>query len=131
MSLSDEERATLVKLEMEKAYDTFAQVKVLQQAGFWDGVANRLYYAAFHAVNALLLKNGHYVHTHHGVSAVFHQNFIKTGILSKQTAELYSILQTMREKSDYNCSFGASQNIIEPLIEPTHQFLEEINRCLN
>lgn len=131
MSLSDEERGILVEHELEKAYGTFAQVEVLQKAGFWDGVANRLYYAAFHAVNALLLKNGHYVHTHHGASAVFQQQFIKTGILPKETADLYSMLQAMREKSDYNCSFGATQNIIEPLVEPTRELLGAIKGILS
>lgn len=130
MSLSEEERSIMVDYEIEKAYGTFAQVEVLQQSGFWDGVANRLYYAAFHAVNALLLKNGHQVHTHHGASAVFQQLFVKTGILPKETSELYSILQTMREKSDYNCSFGATENIIKPLIEPTRNLLEKIKGLL-
>lgn len=37
----------------------------------------------------------------------------------------------MREKSDYNCSFGATQNIIEPLIEPTKRLLEEIKKLLS
>ncbi|MCM1170381.1 MAG: HEPN domain-containing protein [Bacteroides sp.] len=131
MSLSEEERTILVQHEIEKAYNTLAQVAVLQQAGFWDRVANRLYYAAFHSVNALLIKNGHYVRTHHGANAVFQQLFIKTGILPKETSELYSILQTMREKSDYNCSFGATQSIIEPLIEPTRELLDKIKILLS
>lgn len=52
MSLSEEERQIIVSLELSKAKETFAQVDVLRQAAFWDGVANRLYYAAFHAVCA-------------------------------------------------------------------------------
>lgn len=59
MSLSDEERQILVNLEKEKALNTFAEIDVLRQAGFWNNIANRLYYAAFHAVSALLIHNRH------------------------------------------------------------------------
>ena len=40
--------------------------------------------------------------------------------------EDYSILQTMRDKSDYNCSFDATEQLVEPLIEPTKQLIESV-----
>lgn len=131
MSLSEEERQIIVSLELSKAKETFAQVNVLRQAEFWDGVANRLYYAAFHAVCALLIKDGHNVRTHNGASAVLGQWYVRTGIFPKELAQLYSMLQTMREKSDYNCSFDATQSIIEPLIAPTHELITTIEKLLS
>lgn len=68
MSLSDEERRTMVEHELNKAHKTMEQVYVLANNEFWDGAANRLYYAAFHAVCALLIYDGISVHTHHGVN---------------------------------------------------------------
>ena len=44
MSLNDDERRIIVKLEFEKATNTFAQIKELQKLGYWDTIANRLYY---------------------------------------------------------------------------------------
>lgn len=55
MRINKEERKIIVGLEVEKAQRTFAEIEVLRQAGLWDNIANRLYYAAFHAVSALLL----------------------------------------------------------------------------
>ena len=55
MSMTDEERATLVRLELEKAHDTFEEIEILRQAGKWNGAANRVYYSVFHAVNALFM----------------------------------------------------------------------------
>ena len=43
---------------------------VLANNEFWDGAANRLYYAAFHALCALLINDGVSVHTHHGVNSM-------------------------------------------------------------
>ncbi|MCH5312398.1 MAG: HEPN domain-containing protein [Prevotella sp.] len=128
MSLNDEERRIMVRHEMEKANNTFAQVEVLANSGFWDGAANRLYYSAFHAVCALLIHDGHSVRTHNGASALFREKYVKTGILSTESSQLYSILQTMREKSDYNCSFNATQDIISPMIEPTRKLIEAIEK---
>lgn len=57
MSLNDEERRIIVNLELEKAINTMAQIPALQELGYWDNIANRLYYAVFHAVYTLLYIN--------------------------------------------------------------------------
>lgn len=126
MSLNDEERSIMVEHERQKARQTFAQAISLFRDGFWDGVANRLYYASYHAVNAILIRDGYNVRTHNGASSLFRQLYIKTDILPVQVSEHYSLLQTMREKADYNCSFDATRELIEPLIEPTRQLIDSI-----
>lgn len=103
MSLNDEERQIIVNLEQEKALNTFAEMEVLRQAGLWNNIANRLYYAAFHAVSALLIHDHYNVGSHQGAVIMLHQYYVKPGILSKEDGAFYSQLQTMREKSDYNC----------------------------
>ena len=65
MSLSDDERYALVTYRMEKAHNTLEQVKNIVPLGYWDMIANRLYYAAYYAVSALLLQDGYSVQTHH------------------------------------------------------------------
>lgn len=130
MSLSKEEREIIVNLEIEKAGKTFQQIETLRDAGYWDTIANRLYYAAFHAVSALLIGNGHSVNTHRGVVALFGQHYIRTGIIPLEFGKLYSQLQTMREESDYNCSYNITQDDIEPKIEPTFLLIKKIRQLL-
>ena len=43
MSLTDEERSIIVRLELEKARNTFRQTEELRKLGYWDTIANRLY----------------------------------------------------------------------------------------
>lgn len=102
---------------MKKACKTFNQVERLAEENMWDFVANRLYYALFHAVLALLINDGHSVGTHRGVVAMFGMHYVKTGIFSIDDGKLYSRLQTMREESDYNCSYQAEETDIRPNIE--------------
>ena len=126
MSLNDEERKTLVGLEIEKSRRTFAEIDILRQVGLWDNIANRLYYAAFHAVSALLINDGHTVGTHQGAVVMLHQHYVKTGLLSKEDGAFYSQLQTMREKADYNCTYYATEQDTAPRIAATESFIEKI-----
>ena len=126
MSLTDEERNIIVSLEIEKAQKIFDQIENLCKLGYWDNIANRLYYAVFHAVSALLIYDGHSVRSHKGAVVTFGQNYVKTGILSMEDGRLYSQLQTMREKSDYNCAYETSREEIEPMVAPTGMLISKI-----
>ena len=127
MSLNEEERRIIVNLELEKATNTMTQIPELQKLGYWDNIANRLYYAVFHAVNALLIHDGHPVNTHRGVIAMFGNYYIRTGIFASGEGRLYSDLQTMRNNSDYNCSYDATQQEIEPMIEPAKRLIDKVS----
>jgi hypothetical protein len=131
MSLSEEERKIIVQLELERAKRTFAEVETLKAAGMWNGVCNRLYYAVFHAISALLIHDGHQVNTHHGSHAVFGLHYIKTCILPEDFGRLYNQLQTMREESDYNCAFEADPEELENRIEPARKMIETIEKIVN
>lgn len=130
MSLNDDERRIIVNLELDKAVKTIAQIPELQRLAYWDNIANRLYYAVFHAVNALLIHDGHPVNTHKGVIALFGNYYIRTGIFASEDGRLYSDLQTMRNNSDYNCSYDATQQEIEPMIEPAKTLIAKISKFI-
>ena len=130
MSLGDEERMTMVQLEMERAKRTFQEVEILKEAGLWYGVSNRLYYAVFHAVSALLIHDGYQVRTHYGSHALLGQQYIKTGLLPADYGKLYNQLQTMREQSDYNCAFEADSDELKNLIEPASQIIKTIEKMI-
>ena len=126
MSINKEERKIIVGLEIEKARKTFSEIEILRQAGLWDNIANRLYYSAFHAVSALLINDEHPVGTHQGAVVMLHQYYVKTGILSKEDGAFYSQLQTLREKSDYNCTYYATEEDTAPRIASTEAFIEKV-----
>ena len=57
---------------------------------------------------------------------MFHQHYVKTGIFTKEEGAFYSQLQTLREKSDYSCSYYATESTTTPLIEPTRLLIQKI-----
>ena len=97
---------------------------------FWDVVANRLYYAIFHAVSALLIKDGYKVGTHKGAMLMFGQNYVKTGIFTADDSRLYSSLQMMREESDYNCVYTTTAKEMQPLFEPVREFIAKVGSLI-
>ena len=130
MSLNEEERKIIVGLEYEKAQAIMAQIEGLRALGYWDNIANRLYYALFHAVSALLIHDKHAVNTHRGVVVLFGQHYVRTGIFDMTDGKLYSQLQTMREKGDYNCLYQTSEEEVLPMIEPAMNLIKKIGEYI-
>jgi uncharacterized protein (UPF0332 family) len=89
-----------------------------------------LYYAVFHAVNALLINDGLQVNTHKGSHATFSQHYIKTGVLSIEYGRLYNQLQTMREESDYNCVYDVEPEELLSRIEPARKLIDDIEQLI-
>ena len=131
MSLSIEERNIIVSLELKRARETYDDIGCLISANRLNGAANRMYYAVFHAVCALLIHDGHQVSTHKGSHALFSLHYIKTGILPREYGQLYSQLQTMREESDYNCAYDVEMDEIEQRLKPAKRLIEDIERFVS
>ena len=128
MNLTDEERNILVRREIEKAKSFFSQAEANMKMELWDVVANRLYYAMFHAVSALLIKDGRKVGTHKGVVASFGQYYVRTGVFPPDAGRLYSQLQSIREKADYSCLWEAQETDVMPKMGTARKLLEDIER---
>ena len=131
MSLTDEERSTLMQYEMGKARNTLCEVETLIENNLWNGAANRLYYAVFHAVSALLIHDGHQVNTHQGSHALFGLHYIKSEKLPAEFGRLYSQLQTMREESDYNCIYDVTPEELKGKVEPAKRLIDTIGTMIS
>jgi len=130
MSLKEEDRRIIVNMEIEKAERIFSEQKLLREGALWGTLANRLYYALFHAVSALLISEGYEVGTHKGAVIRFQQYFVKTKRFDVEDGRFYSQMQTMRENADYNCSYDVSEEEIVERIEPTRQLIEKIKNYI-
>ncbi len=91
----------LVRYRILRAKETLEDAKLLADKGSWNSSINRLYYAMYYALTALLLKEGYQSTTHNGVKTQFSEHFIKTGKFSLDTGKTYAQLFTWRQKGDY------------------------------
>ncbi len=125
MSLSVEERKAVVEFRIEKALRAYEQAKGVVGLKYWETIANRLYYAAYNAVSALLIASGDTAQTHSGVIHLFGQHFIKTAIFSAETGRLYHKLFTMRQTGDYDDTYGLAEEDVLPYVEPTGELISQ------
>jgi len=118
----------LIKYRIERANETLADARLLAEGGRWNSCVNRLYYASFYSVNALLLKNNFRTHTHNGCKSKFHLEFVKTGIIDKNFGKLYSDLFDWRIEGDYADFIAFDKTTVTPLLDQTENFVKEIEK---
>lgn len=130
MSLSDEERRIMVELEIERAERIMQQFPTLVNQQYWDTLVNRMYYAVFHAVTALLIHNGIRVGTHKGALIMFNKEFVHKGIFTVDEGRLFSQLEGLRERGDYNCFIDATEEEVVPFLEPLQELVKKIKSLI-
>ncbi|WP_455663446.1 HEPN domain-containing protein [Phocaeicola sp.] len=128
MSLTNEERNTLVALQLEKAQTFLKQADEMFDMKYWDIAANRYYYACFHAVQALLLNAGFSCHSHNGIIACFGLNFVRTGKIPTHLGSFLSRMEQLRQKGDYNCLYTVSEDEVSTMREPAHELIKIIQK---
>ena len=116
----------LVEYRLHRAWETFEDAEILAERGKWNSTINRLYYAAYYAVSALLLDHGLKSSTHTGVKSNFTKHFIKTSKLPKELGKIYSQLFTWRHKGDYDDLFDFDKMKTEPYFQPVKSLIENI-----
>jgi uncharacterized protein (UPF0332 family) len=131
MTLSSEERNIVVQAHIERAKEAMEDAAVIAEQARWYASANRLYYAAYNMVTALLIKNKHIAHTHSGTLGLFGLHFVKTGLVSKERGAFFRRLFELRQNGDYDVFVSFSDADILPLLEPTRSFLAEIERLIH
>jgi uncharacterized protein (UPF0332 family) len=58
-------------------------------------------------------------------------HYIKTGVLPSDFGRLYNNLQTLREKSDYNCYYNVTEQEISEGIELASRFIDAIEKLID
>lgn len=120
----------LIEYRIKRAKDTFEDALILAEKNKWNSAINRLYYAAYYAVIALLLKSDIKATTHNGVKSNFSENFIKTGIISKDLGKIFSQLFMWRQKGDYDDLFDFEKDKVLPYLEPVKELIETIGKIV-
>jgi uncharacterized protein (UPF0332 family) len=117
----------LIQYRLDRARETFEEALLMQREEHWNTCANRLYYACFYAVTALLTRNELSSSKHTGVKVLFNQHFVKTGQVSRKNGKLYNQLFEDRQEGDYVDFVLFDRETVEPWIPQVEQFIESIS----
>lgn len=126
----NEAREDLVRYRIDRAKETLSEAMTMAQAGHWNGCVNRLYYACFYAVTALLLRHQMSSHRHSGVQALFNQHFGGAGLIAPELRALYNDLFKARLDADYADMVDYDESQVRPLIAEAERFVQRIEELL-
>lgn len=94
-------------------------------------VINRVYYAMFYAVLALLVHEPYSSSKHSGVLSFFNKRFIRQGIFEESFGRSINKAFELRQRGDYREFINLSYEQVEPLAEDAEAFIKAVRNYLN
>lgn len=126
-----EEKKTLIQYRLSQAKDSMKEADVLLQEGMsYRSVINRLYYAMFYAVLALLQEKEIGTSKHSGAISLFDREFIKTGLLDKNFSRVLHRAFELRQKGDYMEQTEITKQDIDEIQPKAQDFINKIENYL-
>ena len=129
--MNEQERNDLIRYRIMRSKETMKEVKILLENDFWNAAVNRLYYACFYAISALLLKNNITAQTHSGIRQMFGLHFVKTKIISRELGKFYTDLFDKRQTGDYADFVFFDRESVEHLIPISKELIQKIENLLS
>lgn len=120
----------LSKRRLEIAHERLTTAKAMLELGDYKASANRLYYAIFSAMRAVLALDGFDSKKHSGIIARFRQSYIKTGILDTEMSKIIDDLEVIREDSDYDDFYIILKEDVEIQAKRAEYFVSEVESYL-
>ena len=121
----------IVNYRRQKAHDLMHDVDILIENELWNSTVNRMYYACFHIISALLIMHEIEVKTHMGVRQAFGLHFEKSGILGPECGRIFSKIYDKRQSSDYDDFREFTREEVENLYPQVLLLIEAVDRLLD
>ena len=91
---------------------------------------NRIYYAIFYEVLALLLTKGLSSSKHSGVRSLFNKEFVKPGIISEEYGDFYNRMFGFRQRGDYEDFVEFDYEKVKSWFDNTKDFINSIEQVI-
>lgn len=129
-TLDEQSRQALVRYRLERADETIIEAKLLSSEGHYNATMNRLYYACFYAVQALLIANNISASTHAGVKTMLGLHFVSKGVLNKEQGKTFSRLFEIRHTGDYDDFVYCDKEMTDEYTPKAEAFISKIKELI-
>ena len=121
------ENTPYIQYRVARARETLHDARLLLEGGSLHSAVNRLYYACFYVVSALLLTRGLSSSRHAGVRSLFVKHWVKTGLVPKEMGRFSNPLFERRQVSDYRDLVVFDRADVEAWLRQAHNFVLQIS----
>ena len=127
----EERQHELTAYRIKQAYESLYEARFLMEGGkSLRSVANRLYYAMFYAILALLVFEEYSSSKHSGVLSYFNKHFVKGKIFNEEYGRAVNRAFEMRNRGDYREFIQLSAEKTLPLLETAEKFINNVESYL-
>lgn len=125
-------RQALIARRLTQARDSIREADVLRQTGMsCRSVMNRLYYAMFYTVLALLQYRELGTSKHSGAIALFDREYVRTGDFPKELSKALHRAFELRQKGDYMEEAEVTPEDVAEMRPLAERFVGEAERFLS
>lgn len=115
--------------ELSEAADALADAEKMHNAGVTEkAIVTRLYYACFHAANAVLYSRGFDPQTHQATVRLFGRELVTTGDAPSDDGRFLNDMRSYRQTADY--THDPIEVDVEDLIERTDGFVTRMEELV-
>ncbi len=120
----------LIKYRREKAAKTLEDASTLFDTGSFFSTVNRIYYALFYEVTALLLTRNLSSAKHSGIRSMFNEHFVKTGIVDVEIGKFFSRMFDFRQKGDYADFIEFKEAEVKEWLKAAQEYLKQLEQII-
>jgi len=122
--------AILVSHWIDKAQDDLQSAQANFQSGRLANAVRDIYFACFHMVSALFMKEGKTFKKHSQVRAGFHRDLIKTGRVDVSWGPFYEWVFDHRQQADYQPIVQFEADEVMAILEKAEVFVSDMKHLL-
>lgn len=129
-TLDEQSRLGLIHYRLERADEAMEEARIMADSSHYNAAVNRLYYACFYAVQALLLKHHIAATTHAGVKSMLGLHFISKGVISVEHGKTFNTLFEKRHSSDYEAFAYCDKDMVDELTPMAEAFIDAVKKLI-
>lgn len=127
----DKKRQELALYRLQQAEESFDEAKYLLEGNKSPrSIINRIYYAMFYAILALLIFEPFSSSKHTGAISYFNSRFIKEGLLPKNLGRAVNKAFDLRQRGDYREKVVLTLDQVTPILEQSREFINAVKNYL-
>jgi uncharacterized protein (UPF0332 family) len=120
----------LIRYRREKARETLEDATILFHSGRLFSALNRIYYALFYEVAALLSTEDLSSGKHTGIRSLFNEHFVKTGKVPVELGRFYSRMYDFRQKGDYGDFIEFEKEKVKEWLDQASTFIDKMDAII-
>jgi uncharacterized protein (UPF0332 family) len=128
--MKPEDRRAIVIYRLERAEESLRAARLLRENAMLIPAMNRVYYAMFYAVQAVLARDNASFSRHGQVKGYFNREYIKPRVFPVEAGKLYNMVFEYRQKFDYVDLVKPDVTAIDEYLRGATAFVQQVRAYL-